>query len=269
MSQQNVEIVTRAWEAWIRGDLAGVLDTFDPAVEWDTTHMHGWPEDGVYSGRDAVRRFLEGWLASWERFESGADEIRDAGGDRVLVLCWQQGFGPGSEARVRMDWAQLVSLRRGFAYRVEAYSDQREALEAAGLSELATSQDNQEFARRVYDAFNSGDWDAFVELIDPDVEFTSLLLEAEGGTYRGHRELRAYFESLRGVFGDWRSEIVAMRDFGETLVIQSRATGTGEASGLELEQEFWQAARVGNGKVVWWKFCRTEDEALEAVGLRA
>jgi hypothetical protein len=59
-----------------------------------------------------------------------------------------------------------------------------------------------------------------------------------------------------------------MRDFGETLVIQSRATGTGEASGLELEQEFWQAARVGNGKVVWWKFCRTEEEALQAVGVR-
>ena len=130
-----MEIVKRAWEAWVRGDVAGVVDTFDSAVEWDTTHMQGWPEDAVYSGRDGVRRFLEGWLASWERFESGADDIQDAGGDRVLVLCWQRGFGPGSEAPVRMDWAQIVSLRRGLAYRVEAYSDQREALEALGLRE--------------------------------------------------------------------------------------------------------------------------------------
>ena len=130
------------------------------------------------------------------------------------------------------------------------------------------SQENEDLARRVYDTFNSGDWDAFVGLIDPDVEFTSLLLEAEGGTYRGHHELRDYFQSLRSVFGDWRSEIVGIRDYGETLVIQSRAVATGEASGLALEQEFWQAARASNGKVVWWKFCRTEEEALEAIGAR-
>jgi ketosteroid isomerase-like protein len=130
------------------------------------------------------------------------------------------------------------------------------------------SRENEELARRAYDAFNRGDWDAFVDLLDPGVEFTSLLLEAEGGTYRGHEGAREYFESLRGVFGDWRSEIVEMRDFGETLVIQSRGVGTGGASGVELEQEFWQAARVSNGKIVWWKFCRTEAEAIEAAGPR-
>ena|SRR5215207_1769955 len=130
------------------------------------------------------------------------------------------------------------------------------------------SQENEELAHRAYDAFSRGNWDAFVEFMDPDVEFTSLLLEAEGRIYRGHEGAREYFESLRGVFGNWRSEIVAMRDFGETLVIQSHAVATGEASGVELEQAFWQAVRVSNGKVIWWKFCRTEDEALEAAGLR-
>jgi ketosteroid isomerase-like protein len=130
------------------------------------------------------------------------------------------------------------------------------------------SPENEELARRAYAAFSSGDWDGLVELVDPDVEFTSLLLEAEGGTYRGHDGLREYFEALRGVFGDWRSEILGMREFGETSVIQSRAVGTAEASGVKLEQEFWQAVRVRDGRVVWWKFCRTEDEALEAVRLR-
>ena len=55
-------------------------------------------------------------------------------GDRVLVTCWQQGYGPGSEVPVRMDWAQICSLRGGLVYRMEAYSDRREALEAVGLS---------------------------------------------------------------------------------------------------------------------------------------
>ncbi len=49
------------------------------------------------------------------------------------------------------------------------------------------SQENVEIARRAYDAFSRGDWPAFVGLMAPDVEFESLILEAEGGTYRGMR----------------------------------------------------------------------------------
>jgi len=134
MSQENVEIVERGWAAWVRGDLDALLELFDPAVEWETIHLEGWPEDAVYFGRDGVRRFFEEWLASWERFESGTERVQDAGGDRVLVTCWQKGYGPGSEVPVRMDWAQIVSLRGGLVYRMEAYSDRGEALEAVGLS---------------------------------------------------------------------------------------------------------------------------------------
>src|SRR5215211_6708933 len=131
------------------------------------------------------------------------------------------------------------------------------------------SQENEELAHRAYDAFSSGDLEALLALTDPEVEFTSLVLEAEGGggTYRGHEGVREYFESLRGVFADWHSEIVGTRAFGEMLVIQSHGVATGGASGVRLEQDFWQAARVRDGKIVWWKFCRTEAEALEAVGL--
>ena len=131
------------------------------------------------------------------------------------------------------------------------------------------SQENEELAHRVYDAFSRGDWEAFVEFIDPEIEFISLVLEADGkgGAYHGYAGLREYFDSLREVFADWRSEIVAIRSFGQTLVIQSHGVATGSGSGVRLEQEFWQAARVRNGKVVWWRFCRTEAEALEAVGL--
>ena len=43
MSPENVEIVRRGWEAWVRGDLDALLELCDPAVEWDTIHMEGWP----------------------------------------------------------------------------------------------------------------------------------------------------------------------------------------------------------------------------------
>jgi ketosteroid isomerase-like protein len=133
VSRENVEVVKRCWEAWIGGDLNALFENFDLAVEWDTTNYEGWPEDDVYHGHEGVRRFFEEWLASWERYEAGVEEYLDVDGDRVLVLCWQRGFGPGSHVPVQMDFAQLCTVKRRLVCRLEAYSDRREALEAVGL----------------------------------------------------------------------------------------------------------------------------------------
>jgi ketosteroid isomerase-like protein len=135
MSWENVELTKRAWDAWIRGDLDAVFERFDAAVEWDTTSYEGWPEDDVYHGHEGVRRFFEEWLASWESYEAGADEFIDVDGERVLVLCWQAGRGPGSRVPVHMDWAQICTWKDGLCVRMEAYSDRGAALEAVGLAE--------------------------------------------------------------------------------------------------------------------------------------
>ena len=134
MSQENVEIVRRAWEAWIRGDLDALFETFDPAVEWDTTTFEGWPESRAYHRHEGVRRFFEEWLATWERYEAGVDEYLDVD-DRVLVLCWQRGSVRGSSVPVQMDYAQLCTLKRGLVCRMAVYSDRGEALKAVGLRE--------------------------------------------------------------------------------------------------------------------------------------
>jgi len=135
MSQENVEIVKRAWGAWSGGDVNAVLENCDPAFELDTTRYEGWPEDPVYYGHDGFRGFLEDWLASWERFEAGAEKYVDVDDSRVLVLCWQRGLGRDSQVAVQMDYAGMCSLERGLIQRLEVYSDRRVALEATGLSE--------------------------------------------------------------------------------------------------------------------------------------
>ncbi|MDQ3729061.1 MAG: nuclear transport factor 2 family protein [Actinomycetota bacterium] len=132
------------------------------------------------------------------------------------------------------------------------------------------SQENVEIARRAYDAFSRHDLDAFTELLDPDVVFESLIFEAEGGVFRGHEGVRDFFGKLSEVFGQsWRSEITGVEEIGTAfLIIESRAVATGDAGGVPVEQAFWQASEVRRGQVVWWKFCRSKPEALEAVGLR-
>jgi ketosteroid isomerase-like protein len=136
MSRENVEVVQTGWEAWQKGDLDAVCATWDPAVEWDTTNFADWPENAVYRGEDEVRRFLEEWVDTWDRYESGVDAFVDAG-DRVLVLCWQRGFGRESEVPVQIEMAQVFTIRHGRVVRIDNYTDRTQAFEAVGLREEA------------------------------------------------------------------------------------------------------------------------------------
>jgi ketosteroid isomerase-like protein len=132
MSQQNVDLVRSSCEAWLRGD-SDAFESMDPEVEWDTTHFEGWMEKAVYRGRDEVRRFLaEEWLASWDGYEAGIDDLLDAG-DRVLVLWWQRMVGREGGVPVALDSAQVWSIRDGRIMRIDNYTDRSEAFEAAGL----------------------------------------------------------------------------------------------------------------------------------------
>jgi ketosteroid isomerase-like protein len=133
MSQENVDIVRTACEAWLRGDLDAMCETWHPEVEWDTTHFEGWVENKVYRGQDEVRRFLEEWMASWDRESYEASyEFLDKG-EQIVLLMSQRMIGRGSGAPVKLDSAQVVTLRDGKVSRIDNYTDPDEALEAVGL----------------------------------------------------------------------------------------------------------------------------------------
>jgi ketosteroid isomerase-like protein len=121
-------------------------------------------------------------------------------------------------------------------------------------------------AHAAYGALNSGNLDAFLALVAEDVEFTSLVAEAEGTTFRGHAGVRAWWETVRGAFQDPRWELLDMRGSGDRGVAKFRLAGT--LAGVEVTQTMWQAVRLRDGKLGWWAFFRTEHEALEAAGLR-
>jgi ketosteroid isomerase-like protein len=135
MSQENVEIVRTGCEAWLLGDLDALFKTWHPEVEWDTTHFEGWVENKVYRGQDEVRRFLEEWLASWDRGSYEASfELLDKG-EKVVVFWSQRMTGRGSGAPVKLDSAQVSTLREGKISRIDNYTDPAEALQAVELAE--------------------------------------------------------------------------------------------------------------------------------------
>jgi ketosteroid isomerase-like protein len=129
-------------------------------------------------------------------------------------------------------------------------------------------QENLELRRLAdvaFGALNSGDLDGFLALVAEDVEFTSMVAEAEGTTFRGHEGVREWWETVRGAFKDPRWEVLEVRGSGEWGVTRIRSTGT--LSGVPVAQAVWQAARLRDGKLTWWAFFRSEGEALEAAGL--
>jgi len=134
MSAENVEVARGANEAWIDGDVDRALAFFAEDAEWDVTTYSGWPEAEVYRGRERIRAFFEQWLGVWERYEAGVDDYVDAGGDLVVVLCWQRGYSEGSQIPVEMRWALVATVRDGLIVRGAAYDDREDALRAAGVA---------------------------------------------------------------------------------------------------------------------------------------
>src|SRR3954471_3453731 len=121
-------------------------------------------------------------------------------------------------------------------------------------------------AEKAFGALNSGDLDGFLALATEDVEFTSLVAEVEGTTFRGHDGVRTWWETVRGAFADVRWEVLEVRRSGDGGVADVRMTGT--LGGMPVNLMMWLAARVRERRVSWWSFFRTEREALQALGLR-
>ena len=114
-----------------------------------------------------------------------------------------------------------------------------------------------------HEAFRRRDLDAFLEYMDPEVEFTSLVLEVEG-TYRGHEGIRSWWDDILAVFPDWQPQVEDARQIGERVLLKVRAEGSGTGSGIDADRVIWQVAEVRDGRLKAWRFFRTEDEALAA-----
>jgi ketosteroid isomerase-like protein len=129
------------------------------------------------------------------------------------------------------------------------------------------SQENVELVRRVFDAFNRRDIAAFLELLDPDVEWVPILAVLEGRVYRGHEEIRGWIKELAT---DWEFFVVdyeELRDFGDRVLVSGHWHARGRASGVEVENPGTYLYEIKGGKVVSMRTFTDYAEALEAAGL--
>lgn len=131
MSEQNESLVRAAYEAYGRGDLAGMLDIIDPDLEW--TYLDpsfADPEPQTCHGRDELRRALQ--RQAEQGLRSEVTELASSG-DKVMVVLRTPGV---DRHRVRQadDRNFLVlTLRQGRVVAMRACRDRAEARAVAGL----------------------------------------------------------------------------------------------------------------------------------------
>jgi ketosteroid isomerase-like protein len=134
MSQENVELLRRAYQAFNDGDPSIFLEHYDPdIVLWIGPHSL---EAGTVLGATAVEKWFAEYFAPFGG--SLRIEIEDLVevGDSVVVFTNDRAQGRRSGVEVTSRQHPLVyTLRAGKIIRIDLHADRAEALEAVGLSE--------------------------------------------------------------------------------------------------------------------------------------
>lgn len=250
MAQDNVERLRAYLTRWgmdAQPDFS-LLDR-DVVFEDDILPDHAGE---TYRGHEGIARSARTWLEPYERFTIELEDIVGSG-DRLVSVhrFWATARHTGIETELH--YAYLWTFRDGKVVHFQSFRDVEEA-------ELRL------LAQAAYDALNARDLDRFLELVTDDVEFTSLIAEAEGASFRGREGVLAWWDTVVASFGDVHWDVLEQITGPEGRgMIHVRISGT--IAGVPVEQTMWQATGVRDGKVSWWSLYRTKGEALEAAGL--
>jgi ketosteroid isomerase-like protein len=134
MSQENVEIVRRGWEHFMRTGMPpeGIIA---PGFVWDmSTFREIMGLQPRYEGIDGVREFLSDWTEPFEDWQIEVESLHDAG-DKVVAVCHQHARSKTSGLPVDMRLAMVFTLKDGLETHMHMYADPAEALKAVGLEE--------------------------------------------------------------------------------------------------------------------------------------
>jgi ketosteroid isomerase-like protein len=134
MSQENVEVVRAAFDAYLRGDIDALLGRCDeniiitqaPEVPGISPQQHG------HAG---VLEAFAIWPEQWDDFQVEVERVIAHPGDYVVVATRQQGRGKQSGVEVTMGFTFVFVVRGAKIAEWRIFVHQDQALEAAGLSE--------------------------------------------------------------------------------------------------------------------------------------
>ena len=131
MSQENVEIMRKAVEAWNQRDADLWLTYAAPEIEWVPAGPAA-VERAVYRGFTEVASGFESVWQAWEEFRFEESEVRDLD-KSVLWLGRVKMRGSASHIELDQEFALRAVFREGKVVMLQALLAWRDALKAAGL----------------------------------------------------------------------------------------------------------------------------------------
>ena len=127
---------------------------------------------------------------------------------------------------------------------------------------------NVELLRRIAEAYNARDAEAFAALCDPEIEIHSVFSDVAGAVYRGHDGVRTMFGDLEDAWGEGFSiEPEAYFDLGEHVVMYYVLHGRGKQSGADVALPAAGVSRWRNGLFAYWKTYPYREDALRDLGV--
>lgn len=132
-SQEDIEIVARAIDAWNGGDVEGFLAAWHPNCQWRPAFPKGTEGTGsVFEGMDGMRTAWDNVRAVWSVYRVEPQDVRWVG-DELLVLGRVVVRGAASGVEINSDWSAVTRFEDGKILTAWDWLDHASALEAVGL----------------------------------------------------------------------------------------------------------------------------------------
>ena len=133
------------------------------------------------------------------------------------------------------------------------------------------SSANVEIVRRAFEAWNSGDAENAIELLDPDIEWRLPPNFPDAQAWHGRDAVVQGLTAVAGAWDEFHIDVQELIDAGDRVVALVRFHGRAAITGLDLggvsvDGQVWT---LRNGKAVDVQMYNGRSEALRAAGIEA
>ena len=125
---QNTDTIRAAFDAFGRGDMQGVMESWTDDVQWEGSNSERVPGGGTHRGKEAVVQALGTIAQNFDEFRASPDEFIEDG-DTVVVLGHTEGRAKTGR-EIKVPFVHVWRMRDGKGERVQALTDTAVVLEA-------------------------------------------------------------------------------------------------------------------------------------------
>jgi ketosteroid isomerase-like protein len=128
---------------------------------------------------------------------------------------------------------------------------------------MSSPEENVALVRRAVDAYQRGDIETVLGILDSEVVVYQPPELPNAGTYKGHEGFMTWIGAWLEAWEEFTIEIERIEPVGERhVVVDMLSRGVGKGSGIEVEQTLAYMWELRDGKAVAQHLYPTWDDAL-------